>query len=152
MGSSSPRTRERILGHRGLAGYIHPSFAINVHGLGLRLAQIFVVCPTSGLKCARTLPGGRRDGYDTRSYNVRGTYVREPMENLFTLGSPRIASRSSPPQPRSPTTMRTTVNAHYNGFMLLIRTHLGGIWIIEQICRINDLTVGGRVGGGREGG
>lgn len=76
------------------------------YGLGLRLAQISL--RTSGLKCARTrdsiyLPtdGGRR-GYEEVAeggYSTMSGYVREPMENIFTLGSPRIASRYSPPCP-----------------------------------------------------
>lgn len=82
------------------------------YGLGLRLAQISL--RTSGLKCARTrdsiyLPtdggeGGRgaeggNEEVAEGGYSTMSGYVREPMENLFTLGSPRIASRSSPPYP-----------------------------------------------------
>lgn len=87
----------------------HPTDpTINVHGLGLRLAQIF----RRGLRDwdwsvharyrgSYGYRGVRRDGRrGIRVHTMFGVRAR-PMENLFTLGSPRIASRSSPPEDRS---------------------------------------------------
>lgn len=76
---------------------------------------------------------------------VRARTYGKPFHARLSTYRVTILPTSAP----IPATMTTTVNAHYNGFMLLIRTHLGGIWIIEQICWINDLTVGGK-GGERE--
>lgn len=115
-------------------GSIHPTDpTINVHGLGLRLAQIF----RRGLRDwdwsvharyrgSYGYRGGKKrwpEG-DTRSYNDRGTCATygKPFHARFSTYRVTILPTGGPIL----TTMTTTVNAHYNGFMLLIRTHWAG--------------------------
>lgn len=121
MGSSSPWWNGRIsqsvyfwnmlVNHAGRVyaanpGSIHPTDpTINVHGLGLRLAQIFRCGLRDWSVHARYRgsygTGVRRDGRRGIHVHTMSGVRARPMENLFTLGSPRIASRSSPPEDRS---------------------------------------------------
>jgi len=71
----------------------------------------------------RTRRSTQRGDNRRDTHNVHARYANIPTRDLFTLDSPRIAARTRA-TPRSVAT--TTVNAHYNGFMLLIRTHWPG--------------------------